>query len=134
MASGKNSRGSIKRPRKSYKPKITKLAKERATKRREEEAQFKKMFKVNKKKILDSECVICLNAPGNKQILSCGHIICHTCYNHLCINNISKCPMCRKKEICINNSYLLNDQTTFNDLTQNPFGLYLFGKCEQFLN
>ena len=133
MASGKNSRGSIKRPRKSYKPIIRKIDKERAKKRLEGDVQFKKMFKVNKIKILGSECVICFT-PGNKQILSCGHIICTRCYNHLCINKRSVCPICRKKDICIKPSYFLNEETTLDDLKQNPLGLYLFGKCEQFLN
>ena len=133
MASGNNSRGSRKRPRKSYKPIIRKIDKERAKKRLGEEAQLKKMFKSNKKKILGSECVICFT-PGNKQILTCGHIICPTCYNHLCLNKGSNCPICRKKDICIKNSYLLNEETTLNSLTQHPLGLYLFGKCEQFLN
>ena len=41
---------------------------------------------------LPTECPICLEAPNNKSVIRCHHIVCYEC-----AVKMNKCPMCRKE-------------------------------------
>ena len=66
----------------------------------------------------DENCSVCLNNITDGSITKCGHIFCSECIKS-CLKYKSCCPMC-KKELAINDVFLINKKPTTDVIQINP--------------
>ena len=69
-------------------------------------SRLKKKKKKKRKRQQNTGCVICMNSPKTHAFIPCGHkCVCKKC-GESCIDDNSKCPLCRKKTTGIIKIYI----------------------------